>query len=170
MSERSQMIEWIRGEMVGPSRPLTDPESAMFTNRDFTDLVPLRCGPLAWRPAPDALLQEVLYYDRESPHRKYGMGLLHAPAVPAINPPPNQAAQDALQATDTIGAEPGADEQPDEVIGNQADEADEADDSGTSSSSAPGAADEFEVTAPTSDTLLRLEFHSVFNWTRVVRS
>jgi len=148
MSERSQMIEWIRGEMVGPSRPLTDPESATFTNRDFTDLVALRRGPLAWRPAPDVALQEVLYYDRESPHRKYGMGLLHAPAVPAIVPPPNQAAQSALQATDTIGAEPGADEQPDEVNDNQPEEDDETDETGTSISAAPDASDEFEVTSP----------------------
>ena len=76
------------------------------------------------------------------------MGLLHAPAVPAIVPPPNQAAQSALQATDTIGAEPGADEQPDEVNDNQPEEDDETDDTGTSNSTAPDASDEFEVTSP----------------------
>lgn len=141
MTERSQMIEWIRGEMVGPSRPLTDPEMATFTNLDFTDLVPMRRGPLAWRPAPDAAIQEVLYYDRESPHRKYGMGLLHAPVLspptPSSPPTPNQAAP---QTPDTLGAELEADEL-DELPENDA-QATTDGDSGADS------ADEFEVTSP----------------------
>lgn len=148
MTERSQMIEWMRGEMVGPARPLSDPELAVFTNRDFADVLPMRRGPLAWRPAPDAAIQEVLYYDRESPHRKYGMGLLHAPALPPLTPPPNQAAQSALQATDTIGTEPGTDEQPDEVSSSQADESNEGEDPDTATSNRPDASDDFEVTSP----------------------
>lgn len=148
MTERSQMIEWMRGEMVGPARPLSDPELAAFTSRDFTDLVPMRRGPLAWQPAPDAAIQEVLYYDRESPHRKYGMGLLHAPVLPPATPPPNQAAQMALQAADTIGAEPGADEQPDEAGGNQAEDNDETEDSDSATSNRPDPSDDFEVTSP----------------------
>ena len=148
MTERSQIIEWMRGEMVGPARPLSDPEIAVFTNRDFTDLVPMRRGPLAWRPTPDASVQEVLFYDRESPHRKYGMGLLHAPVLPPLTPPPNQAAQTALQATDTIGAEPGADEPPDEAGGNQAEEDDETEDTDSATSNRPDPSDDFEVTSP----------------------
>jgi hypothetical protein len=148
MTERSQMIEWMRGEMVGPARPLSDPEPVVFTNRNFTDLVPMRRGPLAWRPAPDAAIQEVLYYDRESPHRKYGMGLLHAPVLPPVTPPPNQAAQAALQATDSIGAELGADEQPNEAGGNQAEKNDEAEDSDSATSNRPDPSDDFEVTSP----------------------
>lgn len=113
MSERAELIDWIRGELVGPSRPLAEPAVIVFTNGEFVDPIPLRRGPVAWRPAPDADLQEVLYYDRETPHRKYGAGLLHpgaplAAAAPA-SPPPDQA---AMQATDTIGAEIESDEVP----------------------------------------------------------
>ena len=141
MTERSQMIEWIRGEMVGPARPLTDPELASFVNRDFTDLVPMRRGPLAWRPDPDAAIQEILYYDRESPNRKYGMGLLHAPALPPATPSsppaPNQAPQ---QTPDTFGAElepDELDELPEDATQTT------ADDNGGQDST-----DEFEVTSP----------------------
>ena len=148
MTERSQMIEWMRGEMVGPARPLSDPELAVFTNRDFSDLVPMRRGPLAWRPTTDAALQEVLYYDRESPHRKYGIGILHAPVLPPATLPPNQAAQAALLATDTIGAELDADEQSDEAGGNQAEETEETEDSDSATSNRPDASDDFEVTNP----------------------
>src|ERR1035438_1814044 len=106
MSERAKMIEWIRGEVVGPSRPLADATIVEFTNKEFPDAVPLRRGALAWHPDPVAEPEEVLYYDRESPHRKYGAGLLHpapAPALaPVVAPPPDQI---ALQATDTVGVE-----------------------------------------------------------------
>ncbi|MGA3267419.1 MAG: helicase-related protein, partial [Verrucomicrobiota bacterium] len=143
MTERSQLIEWIRGELVGPSRPLAEPELAVFLADKFSDTVALRRGPLAWRPTPDSALQEVLYYERESPHRKYGMGLLHPAAVPAANPPPDQA---ALQATDTIGAEPSADESPD---GRPPEEGEnDNDDSTTDPAPSGDPADDFEVTSP----------------------
>lgn len=148
MTERSQMIEWIRGEMVGPSRPLTDPDLAVFNNRDFTDLVPLRRGPLAWRPAPDATIQEVLYYERESPQRKYGMGLLHAPVLPTSIQTSSQAAEEASRTTDRIGADLGADEETDEAGGIETEEKDELEDSDSATSNRPDSSDEFEVTSP----------------------
>ena len=146
MSERSEMIEWIRGELVGPSRPLAEPTLVEFANREFVDLVPLRRGPLAWRPAPDAELQEVLYFERESPHRKYGAGLLHPAATPATTPPPDQ----ALQATDTIGAEPGADESPADVPNGAAAEGDDDADDPDAAEGGAGSdtSDDFEVTSP----------------------
>jgi hypothetical protein len=52
MIERSEMIEWIRGELVGPSRPLADAAVIEFAGREFVDAVALRNGPLAWRPEP----------------------------------------------------------------------------------------------------------------------
>lgn len=125
------MIEWLRGEMVGPSRPLADPQMATFVNLDFTDLEPLRKGPLAWT-APDGTTQEVLYYDRESPHRKYGMGLLHVQVQPA--PVQGLVAQNAMQATDTIGADAEADDQPEAASQDEDEETDNTDD--------------FEVTSP----------------------
>ncbi len=40
MNERSEMIEWIRGELVGPSRPLAEPAVIEFIDREFVDPVP----------------------------------------------------------------------------------------------------------------------------------
>ncbi len=134
------MIAWIRSEIIGPSSPLADPSVIQFANRDFNDHEVLRRGPLAWQPEPDAELQEVLYFDRESPHRKYGAGLLHPPGALAAAPPADQT---AMEATDTLGAE--AD--PDDVANAPDPEADalsSADDDSTSSD----VADDFEVTSP----------------------
>ena len=141
MSERSEMISWIRGEMVGPARPLADAPVIQFNGKEFTDPIALRRGPLAWKPAPDAESQEVLYFDRESPHRKYGAGLLHpTPTVAAGQslPPPDQV---ALQVADTIGVESDSDDVPD------AGEATEAG-SATESSGSSDATEDFEVTSP----------------------
>jgi hypothetical protein len=87
-------------------------------------------------------LEEVLYYERESPHRKYGAGLLN-PGAPrgAANVPTEPADQAALQATDTIGAEP-------EAEGN-AEGDDEPVDGGVGDAASAGeAGDDFEVTSP----------------------
>jgi len=147
MSERSKMIEWIRGELVGPSRPLAEPALVEFNNREFADPVPLRRGPLAWRPDPDVDLQEVLYFERETPHRKYGAGLLHPTGASTTTPLPDQA---ALQATDTIGAEPEADEEPDDnPDGMPEDSQDNAEELGVGEGGAgSNASDDFEVTSP----------------------
>jgi hypothetical protein len=98
VSEREQLIEWLRSEIVGPSRPLTDPFVVQFAEREFSDPEPLRNGPLAWKPPTESNLQEVLFFDRESPHRRYGAGLLH---------PESLATPDivASEATDAIGAD-----------------------------------------------------------------
>jgi hypothetical protein len=135
MSERSEMIAWIRGELVGPSRPIADPSIVEFVNREFVDLVPLRRGPLAWQPDSDTEPQEVLYYDGESPHRKYGAGLLHPVAAPIAAPAPDQA---AVEATDTIGVETESDDAPNASDGSDA--ANLEGDSGASDTS-----DDFEV-------------------------
>jgi hypothetical protein len=140
------MVGWIRGELVGPSRPLAEPAVVEFVNLEFLDPVPLRRGPLAWRPAPDADLQEVLYFERESPHRKYGAGLLHPTAAPATGTPPDQ----ALQATDTVGAEAGEDENSSGVTNGAVTEAeDDVEERGAAEGGAdPEPADDFEVTSP----------------------
>ena len=104
-------------------------------------MVLLRRGQLSWRPAPDAVPEEVLYFDRESPHRKYGMGLLHPVGAtvlaPVVTPPPDA----AMQATDTIGVDADPDEDPD------------ANGDGGGNDGIPGAlsvdaTDDFEVTSP----------------------
>ncbi len=143
MSERSGMIEWIRGEMVGPSRPLTEPAVITFAGDGFVDPVPQRRGPLAWHPTPDATLEEVLYYDRESPHRKYGTGLLHPGAsfsVPSAISPPS-ADEIALHFNDTLGVEAEVDEvTEDGGVGGDRNNPEETSGSET--------ADDFEVTSP----------------------
>ena len=39
MAERSQLIEWIRGELVGPSRSITDAATIEFIGAEFVDAV-----------------------------------------------------------------------------------------------------------------------------------
>ncbi|HSS20971.1 MAG TPA: helicase-related protein [Pyrinomonadaceae bacterium] len=139
MSDRSRMIEWIRGELVGPSRLLAEGTLIEFAAAEFADPVPLRRGPLVWRPNPDSSLEEVLYYERESPHRKYGAGLLHPGAVPTtMTMQPDDV---ALHAADTIGAEPNADE----VLTVDEDLAESDEEEGAGSFDAT---DDFEVSSP----------------------
>lgn len=137
MSERSEMIEGLRGEIVGPARPLSEPTIAKFTKDDFVDDTAARCGPLAWQPDGQAL-EEVLYYDRESPHRKYGAGLLH-PGAAAMAATDAGESPDvvALKATDTIGAE----FEHEEV-------ADGGDDTFVVDTASSDTSDDFEVTSP----------------------
>ncbi len=77
MTERAELITCIRGEIVGPSRPLATPEVAVFKDKNFADAVLFRKGPLGWKPDLEGEIEEVLYYEREMPHSKYGVGLLH---------------------------------------------------------------------------------------------
>lgn len=100
MNERAEMIESIRGEVVGPSRPVAAPVEISFTGLDFIELVPRRRGPVVWRMEPDAEPGEVLYYDRESPYRKYGVGLLHSAGAPLMLP-----TDDPLGADTELGEE-----------------------------------------------------------------
>ncbi len=146
MRERSEMIAWIRGELVGPSYRLNEATAIEFVNRDFTDRVPLRRGPIAWRPSPDTDLQEVLYFERESPHRKYGAGLLHPANIQAGSVmPPDQA---ALQATDKVGTEPELDEGLTENAGGvDSGDNDNVNNFGLSENEGD-TADDFEVTSP----------------------
>jgi hypothetical protein len=144
MNERSEIIAWIRGELVGPSRPLTQPVTIEFIDRQFAESEPLRRGPLAWRSVPDAELEEVLYFERESPHRKYGAGLLH-PAVAAS--PPDQA---ALQQSDTLGIDAGEEETSTGSLLTEVTEEDAGSDEGEASEDEGGSntSDDFEVTSP----------------------
>lgn len=141
MSDRSDMIEWLRGEIVGPSRRISEPTVATFVNGKFTDTTATRRGPLVWRPDPEADLEEVLYFNRESPHRKYGTGCLHLGAA-VMADIANGASPDviALQAMDTIGAE----FEEEEAEFNQENGADDS----IAEAESSDASDDFEVTSP----------------------
>jgi hypothetical protein len=100
MIDRSAIVEWVRSEVVGPSRS-SSPAVAGFGERVFQDPVARRRGPLAWKPTADGPLQEVLYFERESPHRKYGAGLLHPPAWDTSR----TEADTAMASSDTVGVD-----------------------------------------------------------------
>jgi hypothetical protein len=98
---RSSLIEAIRAEIVGPGRIPPDVQLAHFgSDQQFIDANSERKGALAWRPDPEAALEEVIFYERENPQRKYGAGQLHPSAVSAT--PPDMAA--AIEG-DTLGAD-----------------------------------------------------------------
>ena len=145
LGERAEMIEFIRGEIIGPARRLTKPRVAEIKNGEFRDTEPTRRGPLAWQPDPEGELEEILFYERESPHRKYGAGLLHPGARVGPEKPAGQPANLALHSADTIGADPDSTEsgEEDEPAAKMADDHDaDADITGTDTS------DDFEVSSP----------------------
>lgn len=141
MSDRSYMIEGLRGEIVGPARPISEPEVASFEDKEFVDERANRRGPLVWQPVPGEALEEVLYFNRESPHRKYGAGLLHPggafTAVTSVTATPDEV---ALKTTDTIGAEFDEDEV--DTVNDSTGTTDEFADPDS-----PEALDDFEVTS-----------------------
>jgi hypothetical protein len=139
MTDRSLLIEWIRAEIIGPSRPVTDVTFVDFNGRDFTDPVSMRSGPLAWRPTPESVPQEILYFERETPHRKYGAGALH-PSTPLAAPAPDQL---AARASDTLGVEPEAAD-----LEEASAESDGAEKETAEVGDQADPADEFEVTSP----------------------
>ena len=140
MTERSELIESIRGDLVGPSRPVSEPVIATFTGTRFADSTTFRRGPLAWRPVESEIVQEVLYYDRETPHRKYGAGLLHPGA---LNIQADSGSDDDPQAIRAASErDPGHDNAEDETIAEE-DIAESGETSGGDE-----ATDDFEVTSP----------------------
>jgi hypothetical protein len=99
MNERSELMAYVRGEIVGPSRSMLPADIVEIKDGHLSDPKPGRRGSLLWRSSEDQSPEEVLYYDRESPHRKYGAGLLHPDAPDSVIRPEQQAAL----ATDTTG-------------------------------------------------------------------
>lgn len=140
MNDRSRLIEWIRAELVGPARPLSDPTIIQFADREYADPVALRSGPLAWQPISSTELQEVLYFMNETPHRKYGAGLLHPETGATVGTGADEA---AAKATDTVGTE--TDEEAGEEQDASAD--DVVEDERETSGRPDEESDDFEVTS-----------------------
>lgn len=137
MRERTDMLAAVRSELVGPASTPESPTIVQFTDKLFSDQLPIRRGPVFWTPPGVESPQEVLYFDRENPHRKYGAGLLHpAVAVHAADP-----AQSAAEATDTIGVD--VDEAEEDDVGDSPPGiVDDEDDEATSGD------EEFDVSGP----------------------
>ncbi len=143
MKERSELIEWLRGEIVGPSRFLGEPTVITFREGVFSDSDPKRRGPLAWRSAGDEPPEEVLYYDREKPSRKYGVGLLHPVVASHLESGgEDHSAATAAIATDHLGIELDIEDVETESV----DITDE--DSEDESSSMTSGSDDFDVSSP----------------------
>ncbi len=73
------MIEAIRAEVVGPSRPNTPPKLITFAGNTHVHEGEFLEGPHAWIADDNNMPQEILHYNRESAHRNYGAGQLHPP-------------------------------------------------------------------------------------------
>jgi len=136
MKERAELVEWIRAEIVGPSRS-DEPSIIEFSERTFADPTALRRGPVAWTCPDCSDPQEVLYYERESPHRKYGAGLLHpewaSSARPSVDDAANQSADTVGVDLDDAASDEGKEEEPRDTGAD-----DQLND----------ASDDFEVTSP----------------------
>lgn len=79
------MVEAIRAEIVGPSRSVAKPSLIAFNGNTHLHEGEFLAGPQVWRPAGSDVVQEVMYYNRESPHRNYGAGQLHPPGEGTID-------------------------------------------------------------------------------------
>ncbi|NTV91803.1 MAG: hypothetical protein HGA72_00555 [Chlorobiaceae bacterium] len=75
--ERAALITWMRGEIVGPSRPVREPVTVTFENNVLIDNGQYARGPKVWQPEPGSGLEEVLLMKGDAPHQRYGVGLLH---------------------------------------------------------------------------------------------
>lgn len=146
MKERSDLMEWLRGEVIGPARGLLKPDTAKFTNGEFVDSNSDRRGGLVWKPDNQTDTEEVLYFNRETPNRKYGAGLLYpeegafSHAKAALSP-----SEMAMQANDTIGVDIALeDENESKSLGASSDDSDNFRSDETDASSDP---DDFAVTS-----------------------
>lgn len=99
MIERAKLIEWLRSEIVGPKKAEKTDNVINFEDRVFYDTSVDRSGPIFWLPDETNEPQEVIYFKREAPSRKYGVGMLH-PIILANNDLDDTLADSDLQLDD----------------------------------------------------------------------
>ncbi|NTW70050.1 MAG: hypothetical protein HGB23_09430 [Chlorobiaceae bacterium] len=75
--ERAALINWMRGELVGPASVIFDPVHVSFEHNVLIDAGQYNRGVMVWQPEDGTGVQEVLHMKGDAPHQKYGMGLLH---------------------------------------------------------------------------------------------
>ena len=106
MRERSRLVSRIRSEIIGPFLPDGTPHAVTFSGREWKDEAPLRQDPVVWYPTSGSAVQEILYFQQESPHRKYGSGLLHPPTQAGDQGIAEMSPDElALKTADTLGAD-----------------------------------------------------------------
>ncbi|WP_427312115.1 hypothetical protein [Cupriavidus sp. H39] len=79
-TERSAEIEFLRGELMGPARPLNIDRSGVTVTFDAQGCFQTpaeTAGTLYWMPDSNGTLQEIVHYRGETPLQRYGAGLLH---------------------------------------------------------------------------------------------
>jgi hypothetical protein len=78
--ERSSEIEFLRGELVGPARPLDSVRPGTTVTLDAQGCFRLAedaDGTLYYQCNDSDVLQEIVHYKGETPMQRYGAGLLH---------------------------------------------------------------------------------------------
>tara|TARA_R110000868_G_scaffold155362_1_gene381805 strand:+ start:22747 stop:26472 length:3726 start_codon:yes stop_codon:yes gene_type:complete len=78
--ERSAEIEFLRGELVGPARPMDTLKEITLVNLDEQGCFRVSgsaSGSLYYRLNEGAALQEIVHHRGETPVQRYGIGLLH---------------------------------------------------------------------------------------------
>lgn len=132
--ERAALITWMRGEIVGPSRPVRKPSTITFENNVLVDNGQYTRGPMVWQPEPGSGLEEVLHMRGDAPHQKYGAGLLH---------PDGRFSQDQDDETHNITPD-------DDLLPEEGHEAPDRDENGSSGylGTEQVDADDFEVSSP----------------------
>lgn len=78
--ERCAEIEFLRGELVGPARPLDNSKSPIIVSIDSQGCFRLAeepCETLYYQCEGSDVLQEVVHYRSETPMQRYGVGMLY---------------------------------------------------------------------------------------------
>ena len=81
MKQRSRLISALRSEIMGPEMPGPDAHVLSPVGEVFRVENPGVVGNLFWRPDPEGTPQELVFFARESPGRKYGAGRLWPQAL-----------------------------------------------------------------------------------------
>src|SRR5688500_2759604 len=83
--DRAAVLEWLRGEIVGPTRVVAEEGATCAAIADGHLTMPQMERPSPLFHPIGTGHEEVLYFSNETPHRKYGAGLLHPRVLPSAD-------------------------------------------------------------------------------------
>lgn len=78
--ERSLQIEFVRSELMGPARSISNTNDKVILSSDYEFSLPDNAPPgipVFWQEAGFGDWQEIIHYQEETPSQKYGTGLLY---------------------------------------------------------------------------------------------